>query len=274
MEPHLLKQASFFEIHSPLLAFRRDVTSQNGEDGIIEEIFSIIGSGEKFCVELGAWDGKHLSNCFNLVENHRWSCLFIEANAGKFSSLKKNHGENERVACLNAFVGFKGAETLDSLMKGAGVPSNFDLLSIDLDGIDYFVWESVVEFSPRVVVVEFNPSVPNDVIFVQPKDVRINQGASLLALILLARMKGYELVCCTKCNALFVKSDLFGCFDIPSNSIWSLYSPVCDGRIFHGYDSTVYVCGMEKLIWSGVKVSSGDFQVLPRALREYRDAQA
>lgn len=152
-------------------------------------------------------------------------------------------------------------------------PQNFDLLSIDIDGADYFVWESLNIYHPKVVLIEFNPSVPADVVFVQAKDMRLNQGASLLALILLGRQKGYELICATANNAIFVDSQFYSLFGLRSNHITTLY-PFTGGRIFHGFDSTIFVCGMPKLIWSGVKIESEDLQVLPASLRKFGDSQS
>jgi hypothetical protein len=215
-----------------------------------------------------------LSNCFNLVANHNWYGLFIEANDKKFEELLLNHGSSPNVTCLKRFVEFDGPNRLDTLIGEADFPINFDLLSIDIDGADYFVWESVEKFNPKVVIIEFNPSIPNDVVFVQTKDMTVNQGASLLALIILGREKGYELVCVTACNAIFVLNEFFPIFRLGSNHITSMYTPFCDGRIFHGYDSYIFITGMPRLMWSQTTVTSQDFQVLPTSLRKFGDAQS
>lgn len=276
MKPHLLRQVQLFEIDNPLLAHARNVHSQNGEDGILEHIFSVLpGHGaERYCVEFGGWDGRHLSNCCSLIENHGWSGCFIEADERKFGELLANHGANERVRCIRRFVEFEGPDSLDSILAAAGAPADLDLLSIDVDGIDYFIWEGLQRHRPKLVVIEFNPSIPNDVIFVQPKDNRVNQGCSLLALIVLAKMKGYELLCCTSVNAFFVRAELYPAFGLRSNSIHHMRRHDGDGRIFHGYDSYVYVAGMPRLYWSNTEVGSEDFQVLPAALRRFGSAPA
>ncbi len=265
---------NFFTLTNPLIQHGRNVESQNGEDGIIEYIFGILPpENHRYCVELGAWDGRYLSNCFNLVRNHDWQGLFIEANKEKFQKLLINHKEYNNVKCLNKLVEFEGENKLDNFIAEADFPPQFDLLSIDIDGADYFVWESTERFRPKVVIVEFNPSIPNDVVFVQAKDMAVNQGASLLALILLGKQKSYELVCVTACNAIFVTSEFFPRFNIDSNHISQMYSPLCNGRIFHGYDSYIHVTGMPHLLWSNTTVASEDFQVLPISLRRYGDAQ-
>jgi len=272
--PHKLQKLSFIQVNSPLLEFSNNIVSQFGEDGIIERIFTIISPTHKYCVEFGAWNGKFLSNCWNLVTNKGWSGSFIEGNKDKFKDLLTEHGDKENVSCVNQFIEFEGENSLDNILSSVGAPQDIDLLSIDVDGIDYFIWESLSEFKPKVVAIEFNPTIPNDVVFVQAKDASVNQGCSLLSLIFLGAEKGYELICCTDCNAFFVKKELYKNFEIPNNFIECMYRPRLDGRIFHGYDSHVYVVGMPKLVWSNIPLSNDDFQVLPQEQRRYGDSQA
>ena len=271
--PHRLEQISISKLKSPLLEFSRNIASQCGEDGILQKIFQVITPRSRFCVEFGAWDGKYLSNCWNLIANEGWSGALIEGNETKFRDLLESHGANPKVTCVNRFVDFAGDNSLDNILSSINCPQDLDLLSIDVDGTDYFIWESLIEYKPSVVVIEFNPTVPNDVIFVQAKDNEVNQGCSLMALILLGKEKGYELICCTSWNAFFVRQDLYDLFQIADNSIQCMYQPYLDGRIFHGYDSYVYVVGMQMLLWSGVHVSSEDFQALPQSIRNFGDSQ-
>jgi len=273
LSPYRLEQINFFELQSPLLPFSRNVTSQNGEDGIIQRIFELSSPSNQFCAEFGAWDGKYLSNCWNLVSNFSWQGCFIEANTKKFADLLSTHGANEKVRCVNRFVEFEGQNSLDNILASVNAPKDLDLLSIDVDGTDYFIWESLKHHRPNVVVIEFNPTIPNDVIFVQPKTNSVNQGCSLLALVSLGKEKGYELICCTGCNAFFAKAELYPKFGIPNNFIAALYRPLCDGRIFHGYDSYVYVVGMPRLVWSGISLAQDDFQVVPASIRKFADSQ-
>lgn len=272
-QPFQLQQVQFRSIESPLLSFRKDIASQDGEDGIIEKIFSLIQTNNKFCVEFGAWDGKYFSNTWNLMTHYEWDGVLIEGNSLKFRELVNNFSGNNNVTCLNRFVEFDGPNSLNAILNEMAAPKDLDFISIDVDGIDYFIWESLTEYRPRVLVIEFNPSIPNDVAFVQAKSTAINQGCSLLALILLAKNKGYELICCTGWNAFFVEKSLYSLFNIKDNHIEFIYKPICDGRIFHGYDSYVYVTGMSRLIWSQTPVDSTNFQVLPRAMRKFGDSQ-
>jgi hypothetical protein len=272
-EPFKLEQISSQEIQSPLLAFRKNVASQDGEDGIIEKIFQIVKPTNRFCVEFGAWDGKLFSNTWNLIDRENWRGVLIEGNAGKFTDLLSTYSENPDIVCLNRFVEFDGPNALDVILDEVEAPSDLDLLSIDVDGPDYFIWESLVKYQPRVIVIEFNPTIPNDVIFVQAKANEINQGCSLLALTILGKNKGYELVCCTGWNAFFVKAELYDQFELKSNQIHVMYKPISDGRIFHGYDSRIFVTGMPKLLWSDIALDAEDFQVLPAAARKFGDSQ-
>jgi hypothetical protein len=264
----------FFQPNSPLLQYRSDVTSQCGEDGIIDRINQLLRPGTPFCVEFGAWDGKLHSNCHNLLKNKGWSGLMIEANKDKYQDLVKTYSGDNNVTTVNRFVSFDGDNTLDKILAGHGAPEKFGLLSIDVDGNDYYIWESLANYSPEIVVIEFNPTIPNDVLFVQDKSFEVNQGCSLLALVMLGKQKGYELAVCTAWNALFVRNDKFGLLGIQDNFIANLYTPLQNGRIFQGYDGSIHVVGMDQLMWKGgMRVSSEDFQVLPKAFRVWGDAQ-
>jgi hypothetical protein len=265
----------FFEINSPLLTYSKNVYSQTGEDGIIERIFQLMPPKHKFCVEFGAWDGKHLSNCCNLLTHQGWGGVMIEADPVRFKELQQTYAGNDKVVPLNRYVDFEGENSLSALLEGVGAPTDFDVLSIDIDGCDFYVWDSLRTFTPSLVIIEFNPTIPNDVLFVQDKSFEINHGCSLLALIELGRIKGYELIAVTPLNALFVRKEDYPRFAIPSNFICHLFTPTQDGRIFQGYDSTIHTVGMDRLQWheSQASLSSEDFQVLPKSQQIFRGAQ-
>jgi hypothetical protein len=272
LTPHLLSQVEPAPVVSPLLAYARDVTSQCGEDGILEHLFSVLPEGNRYCIEFGAWDGRAYSNTWNLLNHHGWQGCLIEGDPERYQALTAAYAGNDRVHCVHRFVATHGENRLEAILTRAGAPQNPDLLSIDVDGLDYFFWESLEGFHPRVVVIEFNPTVPNDVAFVQAQDPSVNQGCSLRALIALAARKGYELVCATAWNGIFVTRELYGLVGISDNRIDRLYRPMQDGRIFHGYDGTVHVTGMDRLCWTEhPRLTSADFQVLPDATRLYAD---
>jgi hypothetical protein len=264
----------FFKSASPLSAFAANVASQGGEDGIIKRINELLRPENKFCVEFGAWDGKHLSNCYNLIAHENWSAIMIEAHPEKFKELVRTYAGNKNVTPVNRLVSFEGPNSLDNILVEFGAPRDFGVLSIDIDGNDYYVFESLAKFRPELVIVEFNPTIPNDVLFVQEKSFSINHGCSLLALVVLGKQKGYELAVCTQWNAFFVKQEKLATLGVENNFISHLYNPLQDGRIFQGYDGSIHVVGMNSLVWKGgLAVSSEDFQVLPKAARVWGDAQ-
>jgi hypothetical protein len=182
--------------------FRKTVTSQWGDDGIIEEIFKRIGVENKFCVEFGAWDGKYLSNVWDLWHNNGWSAILIEGEAERAKALQKSTQDFEKVKPYNAFVSPQGENSLDQILTKLKAPTNLDFLSVDIDGDDYYVFESLTKFTPRVVAIEYNPTIPPEMDLVQAQGEYF--GASALAVVNLAKKKGYGLVCCTETNCFFV----------------------------------------------------------------------
>ena len=120
------------------------------------------------------------------------------------------------------------------------------------------------------MVIEFNPTIPNEVEFAQPRDMKISQGSSLLSINNLGKEKEYELVAVTKLNAIFVQSKYFSLFKIKDNSIQKLrtdYTHVT--YIFNGYDGTVFIRGCGELTWHGIPYSEKQVQQLPKWLMEY-----
>src|ERR1035438_6813941 len=100
-----------------LLAYRKNSYSQFGEDGIIEEICYRLGIKEGWFVEFGAWDGKHLSNTYNLLANKGWQGVLIECDPEKYKALlRTKEAYPEKLHTLCAKVGFEGESRLDSLL--------------------------------------------------------------------------------------------------------------------------------------------------------------
>lgn len=257
-----------------LLKHRSNVTSQCGEDGIIAKALEVIGAHGKVCVEFGAWDGKLHSNTYDLVKNKGWIGYLIEASAAKFSVLQETYRDTPNARLINRFVKLDAGEgTIAEILAEHGCPPEIDLLSIDIDGNDFYVWQGMPGRAAKLVVIEFNPTVPNDVYFVQDRSFEVHQGCSLLALEQLAKEKGYELVCATELNAIFVRNEYFSRFGIADNSLNRMYRPVMNGRIFHGYDGTIHVVGMPGLLWHGVALSSKNFQVLRPEHRVFREVE-
>jgi hypothetical protein len=249
--------------------FARNVTSQFGEDGIIEKILEVINDNNKWCVEFGSWDGRKCSNTFNLINEKNYSAVLIEADSRRFKDLLKTFEGNKEIITINALVGFEEDNCLDAILKTTEIPIDFDLLSIDVDGNDYYIWEAVRIYKPKVVIIEFNPTIPDIVEFVQARDMQVTQGSSLLSITKLAKLKGYELVATTKCNAIFVNSKYFDLFGIKDNSVEEIRSNrSLITYIFSGYDGTVFIRGYGKLPWQEIAYKETRVQQLPKWARK------
>jgi hypothetical protein len=193
----------------PLSAAELRVFSQNGEDGVLQAILERIGARSRFFVEFGVGPGEE-ANCVLLARCYGWSGLMIEADDDGYRQLQAAYqGTGVRTLHRRVTPG-----NVESLFAEAGVPRDLDLLSIDIDGNDYHVWEAVQAYSPRIVVVEYNGNLPLDSRLVMPRDDEHAWdgtdyfGASLGALRELAGRKGYRLVHTdrTGANAFFVAS--------------------------------------------------------------------
>lgn len=253
-----------------LLSYSRDVTSEHGEDGVIERIFQIIGEGTRSCVDLGALNGVHGSNVWNLIKRKNWSGVLIEADQTYFERLKKEYAGLNNVHCVNAFVSFEGENSLDNIFARTSLPKDFDLFSLDVDGNEYHLWESLANYRPKIMIVEFNPTIPNDVSFIQPRDMKVFHGSSLKALVDLAKEKGYELIATNEFNAFFVLKELFPKFGISENSIDAIHTQrQYETKLFQLYDGTLCISGYDKLLWHKIPISQEKLQVLPRRKRYY-----
>lgn len=245
-----------------------NVTSQKGEDGIIAKALEVIGSRDHWCVEFGAWDGKECSNTYNLIVNKGYSAVLIEADHKRYTKLAEAFRDNGKVIPVNAMVGFEKDNNLDVILAKYPIPEDFDFLSIDIDGNDYHVWEAVVRYRPKLLVIEYNPTIPNSVEFVQSRDMNLTHGSSLRSIIKLCREKGYELVAVTDLNGIFVAAKYFPLFGISDNSIDALRLSDADVTyIFSGYDGTVFLSGCRRLVWHGVEYDPRRVQQLPFWLR-------
>ncbi|HZN25509.1 MAG TPA: FkbM family methyltransferase [Burkholderiales bacterium] len=257
-----------------LFRHARNVHSQKGEDGIIEKILEVLGTKQGWCVEFGAWDGEYLSNTYNLIANHGFSAVLIEGSAERVGVMTERFRANAKVIPVHAFVGFTPDDGLDKILAATPIPSDFDVLSIDIDGNDYHAWKAVSRYRPKLVVIEFNPTIPSAVEFVQPADMSINQGSSLLSLSLLAKEKGYELIAATEFNGFFVPNEYFSLFGIKDNSVHAIRpNENLVTYIFNGFDGTVFVRGYGKLGWHGVPYRESRMQLIPRLLRGFPDTQ-
>lgn len=236
----------------PLSDFAKDVHSQCGEDGIIAEILRRLPTRDRWCVEFGAWDGFSYSNTAALWEAGYYRVL-IEGDARRFAALERRLGRSPRTHLIKAMVGWTAPDSLDLLLKETPVPTDFDLLSIDIDGNDYHVWSAVEEYRPKLVVIEFNPTIRNGVRFVQEPDSGLHQSSSIDSLVDLADQKGYELAATTEFNAFFVSRELFEILGISDNSVGHLRRDKSwQSEVFFGFDGRAIIMGGRGLEWHGL----------------------
>ncbi len=193
---------------------KRDIYSQNGEDGILEYIFNTLNIPIGCCCEFGAWNGSHLSNTFNFIKHKEWKGVLIESDPDKFKELQKTREELDHpgnVAILNKNIHYlpgKG-ESLDTVLSGTIIPDNFELLSIDVDGPDYHIWKSLKNYQPKIVVIEHS-GITNYIIqregAIHKKD--IDGSTSFQPMRDLGEDKGYILLVDTG-NLIFIHKKYF-----------------------------------------------------------------
>ena len=246
-----------------------NVHSQHGEDGVLRKILEVLPEHDRWCVEFGAWDGRHLSNTYRLIDEEGYRAVLIEGNRKRFQQLEELKEKHPAIIPVHCFVD-TGANRLDAILQRTEIPRDFDVLSIDIDGNDYHIWESLQAYQPKVVCIEFNPSVPNHLPFVQENNPTINQGASLLSLFNLGRDKGYELVAVTQGNGIFVREQDFARFEITDNTVERMRpDPAQVTYLFHGYDGHVFLRGGRRLLWHNLELRERDVQLLPRWLQRH-----
>jgi hypothetical protein len=246
----------------------RNVHSQYGEDGLIEYVLEHLPDCPRYFVEFGAWDGRHLSNCAHLAEQG-WHGCFIEGEPDRAKDAERNYAQVPGVTVISAFVMPTGERSLDRLLRTTPCPQEFGVLSIDIDGNDFHVWEYVREYRPAVCIVEFNPTIPVQVDFVQAMDPAVHQGCSLTALHRLAAQKDYVLAGATELNGVFVRSDLAAAARLPGYSPAQIKTTTFETHAFHGYDGSVHVSGYGQLVWHGVPIRAEAWQLLPPELRRF-----
>jgi hypothetical protein len=195
-----------------LTCFEYSVFSQNGEDGIICELLTRTGEGSRSFVEFGIETGVE-GNCVFLAEVRGWNGLFMEGSKDDFEALARRWRGRQSIQTRQAMV---RPENINALLDEAAVPAEPTIVSIDIDGNDYYVWQAL-ERKPRIVIVEYNSALPlrREERLVQPyADAGWAGteffGASLGALEKLGSEKGYSLVHTDLIgvNAFFVRNDL------------------------------------------------------------------
>jgi hypothetical protein len=210
-----------------LTRYELGVYSQHGEDGVLAEILRRIGPGRREFVEFGIETGVE-GTCVALADVLGWSGLFMEGDDDRARALAWKYRDNPAVRTVHARI---MAENVNDLFADNGVSGEPDVLSIDIDGNDLWIWSALTHALPRVVVIEYNAHLDHDRPMVQPYDPEWNWpetdwfGASLRALDVVAADKGYRLVHTELAgvNAFYVRTDLVQHFEdverVPRRSV-------------------------------------------------------
>ncbi len=195
-----------------------NIYSQNGEDGILEQLLKELRIQKGYCCEFGASDGISSSNTLHLVKAKQFTGLFIEGNKEFFEICKKNLSPYANAIVLNEMV---TASNLAGMLDSAKFPKDFDVLSIDIDSYDYEIWKMFESHRPKIVIIEANSyrdpimeeyyqTPSSDYQEFDPlsfeKSDRIQSGVSFLPLVKLGLEKGYIPVAFTG-NITFVAKE-------------------------------------------------------------------
>lgn len=265
-----------------LISFASIKTSQNGEDGIIAEIFRRIPRSspteKRWCVDVGAWDGVHLSNTWSLLveDPDTWSGILIEADPKRSHDLKALHEPlgnltvTTLVSCLP-----NAPRSLSNVLQQTHptLPTSFDFISIDVDGADYWLMDDLLQrYTPQVICVEFNPSIPDEVIYIQARDDAVRHGSSLAGLVELATSHGYTLIETCVFNAFFVPNAIYTqCFQdlVPDTSIEVLHDLSMGTKMYQLYDGTLKLAGCKILLQHRIKIDEAKIQIIPPEQRSF-----
>ena len=191
--------------------------SQFGEDGILQHLVRQVPIPRPLFVEFGVESYREANTRFLLTANN-WSGLVLDGDAANIRTIRDDpiywyHN-------LKAREAFVTRENIDSLLSEEGVTGDIGLLSIDIDGVDWWIWEAAETIRPAIVVAEYNHRFGAEESVTVPYRPDFDRraahhslvyfGASLRALERLGRRKGYDLVGCGSAglNAFFVRSDL------------------------------------------------------------------
>jgi hypothetical protein len=183
--------------------------SQNGEDGMIAAIFEHLGIERGTYLEMGAGDGMHISNT-RLLRERGWHGVLIEGNPVDYANLASNcKGQH----LINRYIDCEPDNSMDYWLSSSPLPTDFDFMSLDIDGNDLWVWDSMKQYVPKVVCIEYNYTVKESLTIAYEPAHRFNNdnyfGASAAALCKLANAKGYKLIGWTLMhNLFFIREEL------------------------------------------------------------------
>ena len=191
--------------------------SQWGEDGIIDYLIENLSINNKTFIEFGVENYSEANTKF-LLMNRNWDGFILDSSNENIDDIKNSdlYWRYELTAKSN----FITRENINTILEQSNFQKKIGLLSIDIDGNDYWVWKEIKDFDPSIVIIEYNARFGNKKTYVVPYEKNfirnkvhysgIYYGASIQALVKLGNEKGYAFVCCNKAgnNIFFVKRDL------------------------------------------------------------------
>ena len=230
------------------------VFSQWGEDGIIQYILSKIPIENEIFIEFGVENYTESNTRFLLI-NDNWKGLILDGNPRHIEYIKRDaiYWQHD----LTAICQFITRENINDVIASAGISGDIGLLSIDIDGNDYWVWDVIDVVNPRIVICEYNSVLGTDYAITVPYDPHfiathahysgLYLGCSLAALCKLADIKGYSFIGSnsTGCNAFFVRKDLSHPFKIVTAKQGYIESKIRTSR--DKYGCLTYLSGKERL---------------------------
>jgi hypothetical protein len=196
--------------------FEHQVFSQNGEDGVLAEIFKRIGTTDRRFLEIGVGDG--LENCTTFFLTQGWKGWWVDGDGEALDKVRRAFWKPIESGDLQLRQALVNAENIAGTLGDMNIPVEFDLFSLDIDRNTYFVWQALKHLRPRVIVIEYNSVFPADMDWKVEYDASkiynctSYMGASLKAYERLGDELGYALVGCelSGINAFFVRKDLCG----------------------------------------------------------------
>jgi len=186
--------------------------SQFGETGIMDFIFKQLNITPKYCVEFGSGQvscSRGTANIRYFNDKYNAECLYFEVNKNKINQSDVKYRKQIKIESITA-------SNVNSIFEKYNVPHNLDVLVIDVDGQDYWIWKNL-QYNPSILLIEYNPTLPYTESKVMHYDENhwkwrdtncLYYGASISAMKKLGNEKGYSLVYKTERNLVFVKKDL------------------------------------------------------------------
>lgn len=191
--------------------------SQTDEAGIIQEIFKRIGTTNKTFIEFGVGGKENENNTWHFLKDG-WNGVWFEGSQERVDYLSKLLAGPIKEKRLRIGCNYIYPDNVNKIFTKYNFPQEIDMLNIDIDSIDYWVWKNIDSkiLNPRVVIIEYNAKYPPPMewIKVNNKNLKFDKtdsmGSSLKSLELLGKEKGYSLVGCgiSGANAYFVRNDL------------------------------------------------------------------